>query len=68
MIMMQRIVIIVLFLFFVSCASTQKKTETDDGTLTKAEIEFINSAEKMRVFKNNAENDNAVLRVISKKA
>ncbi|HSW59950.1 MAG TPA: peptide deformylase, partial [bacterium] len=66
--MMQRIIIIVLFLFFVSCASTQKKTETDEGTLTKAEIEFINSAEKMRVFKNNAENDNAVLRVISKKA
>lgn len=66
--MIQRLAIIVFFSFLIGCASTQKKIETDDGTLTKTEIEFINSAEKMRVFKNNAENDNAVLRVISKKA
>lgn len=68
MIMTQRIIIIVLFLFFISCASTQKTVHTDDGTLTKAEIEFINSSKNMRVFKNNSESDNGVLRVISKKA
>ncbi|HNW83141.1 MAG TPA: peptide deformylase [bacterium] len=66
--MKQRIVIIALFLFFISCASTRKAVHTDNGTLTKAEIEFINSSEKMRVFKNDSENDNAVLRAISRKA
>lgn len=66
--MIKRMVIVSLVLFLASCASTQKKTDHDDGTLTKAEMEFINSAEKMRVFKNNSENDNSVLRAVSKKA
>lgn len=66
--MIKRMVIVFLVLFLASCASTQKKADHDDGTLTKAEMEFINSAEKMRVFKNNSADDNSVLRVVSKKA
>ena len=65
---MKKFVIIAFIAFFISCATTQEKTQINEGALTESEIEFINSAEKMRVFKNNAEDDDAVLRNISKKA
>lgn len=65
---MKKFVIIAFIAFFISCATTQEKTQINEGALTESEIEFINSSEKMRVFKNNAENDDAVLRNISKKA
>ena len=65
--MMKRLLIIALSIFIVSCATTQEKTQINEGALTESEIEFINSSEKMRVFKNTAENDDAVLRNISKK-
>lgn len=65
---MKKFVIIAFIAFFVSCATTQEKTQINEGALTESEIEFINSSEKMRVFKNTAENDDAVLRNISKKA
>ncbi|HPA57049.1 MAG TPA: peptide deformylase [bacterium] len=64
---MKRLLIIALSIFIVSCATTQEKTQINEGALTESEIEFINSSEKMRVFKNTAENDDAVLRNISKK-
>lgn len=62
-------VAVIAVLSFVSCATSQKKeVEVEEGIMTKTEIEFINSNESMRVFKNNVESDNSVLRVVSKKA
>ena len=61
-----------LFVSFVSvfsCASAPgAKEEADPGLLTKAELEYINAEsqdEAMRVFKNNATDDNDVLRAQS---
>ncbi|MGI6393492.1 MAG: peptide deformylase [bacterium] len=66
---MKKVLISILFLVFsFGCASADKVLVTDDGAMTKAEIEFINSAEKMRVFKNDIEKEDAVLRNVSKKA
>jgi peptide deformylase len=65
---MKRLLIIALSIFVVSCAATQKMTHIDEGALTKSEIEFINSSELMRIFKNNVEKDDSILRNVSKKA
>lgn len=50
----------ILVFSFVSCAKT--------GSLTKEEISFIKAGDKMRVFFNDDENDNLVLRTNSKEA
>lgn len=65
---MRHVFVIIALFLFIGCASTQKPVKVNEGELTKDEIGFINSEELMRIFKNNVEKDESVLRNISKKA